>query len=136
MNSAVRALLEFFADPRHARAASWGSGTLAVALLAGLGWVAVAQGGTRLDTPMGQAVAGSAMAALATALGALPALFVRRISARWEDIMLGFGAGVMAAASCFSLIVPGVAAGVDILGSKPAGASLVAAGLEIGRAHV
>src|SRR5574340_494158 len=100
MNSAVRALREFFADPRHARAASRGSGTLA------------------------------------TALGALPALFVRHISARWEDIMLGFGAGVMAAASCFSLIVPGVAAGVDILGSKPAGASLVAAGLEIGRAHV
>jgi ZIP family zinc transporter len=65
-------------------------------------------------------------------VGALPALFVRHISARWEDIMLGFGAGVMAAASCFSLILPGVAAGADLLGGKAAGASLVAAGLVLG----
>jgi ZIP family zinc transporter len=132
MNSAVRTLQDFLADPRHARAARRGSFMLAVALLAGLAWVAVAQGGTRIDTPMGQALAGSAVAALATALGALPALFVRHISPRWEDVMLGFGAGVMAAASCFSLILPGVAAGTDILGSKPAGASLVAVGLVLG----
>jgi ZIP family zinc transporter len=132
MNSTVHSLQAFLSDPRHARVARRGSGVLAMALLAGLAWVAVAQGGTRLDTPMGQALAGSALAALATALGALPALFVRHISARWEDIMLGFGAGVMAAASCFSLILPGIAAGTDILGSKPAGASLVAAGLVLG----
>jgi len=132
MNSTVHALQAFLSDPRHARAARRGSGVLAVALLAGLAWVAVAQGGTRIDTPMGQALAGSAVAALATALGALPALFVRHLSTRWEDIMLGFGAGVMMAASCFSLILPGVAAGSDILGSRPAGAALVATGLMLG----
>jgi ZIP family zinc transporter len=132
MPGTVRTLQDFLTDPRHARAARRGSGVLAVALLAGLAWVALAQGGTRIDTPMGQALAGSAVAALATAAGALPALFVRHISARWEDIMLGFGAGVMAAASCFSLILPGVTAGAVILGSKPAGASLVAFGLMLG----
>jgi zinc transporter, ZIP family len=132
MNSTFHPLQALLSDPRRARAAMRGSVVLAVALLAGLAWVAVAQGGTRIDTPMGQALAGSAVAALATAVGALPALFVRHISARWEDIMLGFGAGVMAAASCFSLILPGVAAGTDILGSKPAGATLVAVGLMLG----
>ncbi len=46
--------------------------------------------------------------------------------------MLGFGAGVMAAAACFSLILPGVAAGTALFGSKPAGALVVAAGLVAG----
>jgi ZIP family zinc transporter len=132
MSTAARALLDFFHDPRRTRAVRLGIGTLATVLLGGVAWLAVAEGGTRLDTPMGQALAGSGVAALATAAGALPALFVRNISPRWEDIMLGFGAGVMAAASCFSLILPGVAAGVDLLGSKPAGAALVAAGLVLG----
>jgi ZIP family zinc transporter len=132
MNTAVRSLQDFFSDPRHARSARLGGGVLTLVLLAGLAWVAWAQGGTRLDTPMGQALAGSGVAALATALGALPALFVRRISARWEDIMLGFGAGVMVAASCFSLILPGIAAGTAILGNKPAGVLIVATGLLLG----
>lgn len=132
MNSTIHTLQALLSDPRRARVARRGSGVLAIALLAALAWVAVAQGGTRLDTPMGQALAGSSVAALATALGALPALFVRQISSRWEDIMLGFGAGVMMAASCFSLILPGVAAGSDILGSRPAGATLVATGLMLG----
>ncbi len=132
MNTAVRSLQIFLADPRHARMARVGSGIVALILVAGLGWIAIAQGGTHLDTPMGQAMAGSWVAALATALGALPALFIRHISTRWEDVMLGFGAGVMAAASCFSLILPGVAAGAEIFGNRPAGATLVASGLILG----
>ncbi len=132
MSTAAHALQDFFHDPRRARAARLGINTLATVLLGGLAWLAVAEGGTRLDTPMGQALAGSGVAALATAAGALPALFVRHISPRWEDIMLGFGAGVMAAASCFSLVIPGVAAGAHLLGSRPAGALLVAAGLILG----
>jgi len=78
MNTAVRTLQDFFAKPRNAHAARLGSGTLLVALVAGLFWIAVAQGGTQLGSPMGMALAGSGVAALATAL---PALFVRRISA-------------------------------------------------------
>jgi ZIP family zinc transporter len=132
MNTAVRALQSYFTDPRYATTLKLGSWSLVAALLAGLAWVAVVQGGASLATPMGQALAGSAVAALATAVGALPALFIRHISSRWEDIMLGFGAGVMAAAACFSLILPGVAAGADILGNKPGGAALVATGLVLG----
>jgi ZIP family zinc transporter len=132
MNFAVRALHDYFSDPRHAHATRLGGIGLCIVLLGVLVWVAVAQGGTRLDTPMGQALAGSGVAALATALGALPALFVRHISVRWEDVMLGFGAGVMAAAACFSLILPGVEAGAATLGSKPAGAAVVAVGLVLG----
>ncbi len=132
MDRPVHRLRDFFNDPRYARPVRWGGGALCVMLLAALVWVAWAQGGTRLDTPMGQALAGSAVAAMATALGALPALFVRHISARWEAIMLGFGAGVMVAAACFSLILPGIDAGAAILGSKLAGVLIVATGLLLG----
>ncbi len=45
--------------------------------------------------PMGMALVGSLVAAAATAIGALPALIVRTITDRWQDIMLGFAAGVM-----------------------------------------
>ena len=37
----------------------------------------------------------SVAAGLATGVGALPALFVRRISGKTQDAMLGFAAGVM-----------------------------------------
>ena len=132
MNIAARTLQDYFSKPHRVYVARLAVAALFIALLAGLLWVAWAQGGTRLETPMGLALAGSGVAALATALGALPALFVREISVRWEDIMLGFGAGVMAAAASFSLVLPGVAAGTEILGSKPAGAAIVAAGLMLG----
>ena len=132
MNIAARTLQDYFSKPHRVYVARLAVAALFIALLAGLVWVAWAQGGTRLETPMGLALAGSGVAALATALGALPALFVREISVRWEDIMLGFGAGVMAAAASFSLILPGVDAGTEILGSKPAGAAIVAVGLLLG----
>ena len=48
---------------------------------------------------------------LATGVGALPILFVRRISDRLLDAMLGFAAGVMLAATAFSLIVPAIELG-------------------------
>ncbi len=68
----------------------------------------------------------------ATALGALPALFLRGISSRTEDTMLGLAAGMMLAASSFSLILPGLAAGEQITGSTPIGALTVVAGLGLG----
>ena len=50
----------------------------------------------------------SLAAGLATGVGALPVLFTRRISERVLDVMLGFAAGVMLAATSFSLIVPAI----------------------------
>ena len=61
----------------------------------------------------------SLVAGLATGAGALPVLFTRRISDRLLDIMLGFAAGVMLAATSFSLLVPSIDLGgpwVAVLG--------------------
>lgn len=43
-----------------------------------------------------------------TAVGALPILVGHSISRRFNDVLLGFAAGVMLAASFFSLIIPGI----------------------------
>lgn len=51
-------------------------------------------------------IIGSAVTALATSLGALPALFVGYLSKRWNNLLMGFSAGVMLSASAFSLILP------------------------------
>jgi len=53
-------------------------------------------------------VTASLLAGLATGIGALPVLFIKKISDRTLDIMLGFAAGVMLAASSFSLLVPAI----------------------------
>ncbi|MGQ9628914.1 MAG: ZIP family metal transporter [bacterium] len=48
---------------------------------------------------------------LATGVGALPVLFTKNVSDRLLDGMLGFAAGVMLAATAFSLIVPAIELG-------------------------
>lgn len=52
------------------------------------------------------ALAASAVTLLSTSVGALPALFTRRISERAQDVLMGFSAGIMLAAACFSLLAP------------------------------
>jgi len=51
---------------------------------------------------------GSLLAGLATVLGALPILHVGKPDEAQQNLMLGFAAGVMLAASFFSLIIPGI----------------------------
>lgn len=72
-------------------------------------------------SPVQAALVGGSAAAVTTALGALPALFVSRLDARVHDILLGFGAGVMLAASAFSLVLPGIDA-AQAQGLSPWGA--------------
>jgi len=50
----------------------------------------------------------SLLAGLATGAGALPVLFTKKVSDKLLDIMLGFSAGVMLAATSFSLIIPAI----------------------------
>lgn len=50
----------------------------------------------------------SLLAGLATGLGAIPVLFLRRPQERWMAPMLGLAGGMMLAASLFSLLVPAV----------------------------
>lgn len=68
----------------------------------------------------------------ATALGALMAIIFRDITQRTQDIMLGFAAGMMLAASSFSLILPGLAAAREITGTGPLAAATVVTGLALG----
>ena len=68
----------------------------------------------------------------ATAVGALPALLLRGLSSRTEDTMLGLAAGMMLAASSFSLILPGLAAGEELTGDTTVGALIVVVGLGLG----
>jgi zinc transporter, ZIP family len=66
--------------------------------------------GTIEASPVLAALLGGSAAAAATAVGTLPALFARRIERRTQDALLGFGAGVMLAATAFSLVLPGIEA--------------------------
>ncbi len=69
---------------------------------------------------------------LATAFGAVGGLVLRKVGQRTEDSMLGFAAGMMLAASSFSLILPGIEAGTNITGSSALGALTVVLGLGLG----
>lgn len=64
---------------------------------------------------------------LVTAIGAVPVLFVSRTPRRLMDAMMGFAAGVMVAASCWSLLVPALQLG---------GIAVAVAGLFAGAAVV
>lgn len=78
------------------------------------------------------AIIGGTAGLAATSIGALPALVLRSIPQRLEDSMLGMAAGMMLAASAFSLILPGLDAGERILGSAGGGAAVVVLGMALG----
>ncbi|MEZ2293858.1 ZIP family metal transporter [Variovorax sp. RCC_210] len=68
----------------------------------------------RADPLVWSALVGGSVAALATALGTLPVLFSQKLPDRLQDTLFGFGAGVMLAASAFSLIIPGLEAARNV----------------------
>ncbi len=72
----------------------------------------------------------SIVAGLATGLGALPALFFKEVKQKTLYIMLGGAAGVMLAATAFSLVVPGIQYGNQIWPGK--GMFVVAVGMMVG----
>jgi ZIP family zinc transporter len=53
---------------------------------------------------MQEVLIGSVLSALSTGVGALPILFLQRVTHKWRDILLAFTAGIMMAASTMSLI--------------------------------
>jgi ZIP family zinc transporter len=67
----------------------------------------------------------SLAAGLMTGLGATPVLFGRTPGARLQDTLLGFAAGVMLAASFFSLILPSLEAGRELYGAETLWPALV-----------
>lgn len=61
---------------------------------------------------------GSLLAGLCTGIGAAGVFVVRRLSDRLEDGLLSFAAGIMLAASFFSLLLPAIDYGSDTYGSE------------------
>jgi len=119
----------------HVRDHKWSAAGLAVELLVVLALLvqSLAQiaGGTAAPG-LKLALLGGAAGFATTTLGALPALVLRALPQRIEDSLLGLAAGMMLAASAFSLLLPGLDAGVEILGSKPLAAGVVVVGMALG----
>lgn len=84
------------------------------------------------QTPVRLALAGGFVAFGATALGALPGAVLKGLDQRLEDSMLGLAAGMMLAASSFSLILPGLEAGETLTGSGGLGGAIVVTGMVLG----
>ncbi|RUO66565.1 ZIP family metal transporter [Pseudidiomarina planktonica] len=67
-----------------------------------------------------------------TAVGAVPVLFGRLPSERSQDTLLGFAAGVMLAASFFSLIIPSIDISTELYGEGPWPAAIAVIGILLG----
>jgi len=70
----------------------------------------------------------SLIAGLCTGFGAIPIFFTKEVSHKTLDTMLGFAAGVMLAATSFSLIIPAIEYG----GSGIQGATITVIGIMLG----
>lgn len=112
--------------PRPMRTVIGGVMTLVACIHLGIEGLALMRGNPLVERSL---VAGL-VAALATALGTLPVLLAQRLSARTQDTLFGFGAGVMLSACAFSLVMPGLAAARESL----VGAGAWSAGAVVGSA--
>jgi zinc transporter, ZIP family len=74
----------------------------------------------------------SFVAGMFTAVGAIPIFFLRRVSREVEDSLMGFGAGVMLAATAFELVLPAAASAEADLGNAWLAALLVGTGIGLG----
>jgi ZIP family zinc transporter len=74
---------------------------------------------------IGTATLASFLAGQATTVGALPVFFMKTLQARTQKAFLGFAAGVMLAASFFSLIIPALEAAGELHGGSKSIAALI-----------
>lgn len=119
----------------HVRTHRAAAAALAVALFAALALLVQGVVGGADDggaSGLRYALLGGALGFVSTAFGAAPALVLRGISQRLEDSLLGLAAGMMLAASAFSLLMPGLATGTDLLGRESAGVGIVVFGMALG----
>ncbi|WP_447591090.1 ZIP family metal transporter [Aquipseudomonas campi] len=119
----------------QAQANPWVTLGLAVSLLA-VSWLVLSSGMNAFDgvnaDRLRYALYGGGAGFAATAFGALLALGLTTIRPRTQDIMLGFAAGMMLAASSFSLILPALEAAREISGNAVVAAATVVLGLALG----
>lgn len=78
------------------------------------------------------AFTGSLLAGMATGIGALLVFFIRAFSERIEVLLLSIAAGIMLAASFFSLLQPAIEMAGAMMGSRMLGVAIVAMGLLVG----
>src|SRR3546814_16591683 len=76
----------------------------------------------------------SLIAGVMSGIGALPVMVGGALEERTQNTLLGFAAGVMLAASAFSLILPGIERGAEIYGGRGLAAALVSLGV-LGRSE-
>ena len=81
---------------------------------------------------IGLGLGASAVAALGTGIGSVGVFFIRRMSQRLEDGMLSLAAGIMLAASIFSLLLPAIDTAEVQTGSREAAVLLGIGGLMLG----
>lgn len=74
----------------------------------------------------------SLLAGLGTGLGALGVFFIRTLSEALEDALLSIAAGIMLAASFFSLLLPAIEYGESQFASREAAVLVVIGGLLLG----
>jgi zinc transporter, ZIP family len=74
----------------------------------------------------------SLLAGACSGIGGLAVFVVRRISDRTEDVLLSVAAGIMLAASFFSLILPGIEYAEEQVGIRSAAVAIVVAGIMVG----
>ena len=79
-------------------------------------------------------VLGSLLAGLATGIGALGVLFLKRLTDRQEGTLLSLAAGIMLAACFFSLLLPALGHAEALIASKFLGVMVVIFGLLSGAA--
>ncbi|HUW37278.1 MAG TPA: ZIP family metal transporter [Rhodocyclaceae bacterium] len=117
---------------RHHGPAMLGLGLALLGVLALLIQSLVQAAGGNAAPGLRLAMLGGVAGFATTTLGALPALVLRGLPQRVEDSLLGLAAGMMLAASAFSLLLPGLGAGAEMLRSKPLGAAVVVIGMALG----
>lgn len=83
-------------------------------------------------SPLALGLAGSLIAGLMTGVGAIPVLFGRAPGDRARDTLLGFAAGVMLAASFFSLIIPALDVSERLYGEGAVPAAIAVIGILMG----
>ncbi len=119
----------------QAVARPWTAVGLSLAFLT-MAWL-LAASGWRLYTGVAEAalmlgLLGGLAGLAATSLGALPSLVLHGLSQRLEDTLLGWAAGMMLAASSFSLILPALDAATALTGSRGWSAATVVSGMALG----
>lgn len=105
---------------------------LSISLLAVVAVLAALAGAGRFQGEIHGAVVATLGGALATGIGAYTVFFVRRTSTLVQDVLLGIGAGIMLAASIFSLLLPALEKASVLLGRGWPSVSLVGVGLFCG----